>query len=146
MRAGCDGERLALNGFLFRILYHNFQSCETKSRRASLGRGVSEGAYCTLYDVVNYQFAMQDSCLCFVHINREHVTMLLHVTLCYIVFHDCIGRSVSGGSGRTPSWFVQSLPTSTERSQKLCDHLTTSLVWGTSTLWNELVPNIWEHL
>ena len=72
--------------------------------------------------------------------------MLLHVTLCYIVFHDCIGRSVSGGSGRTPSWFVQSLPTSTERSQKLCDHLTTSLVWGTSMLWNELAPNIWEHL
>ena len=106
----------------------------------------------TLYGI-NYQFGLQDSCLCFVRINStgkaqvlSYYFVLLRVTLCYIAFHDCVGRSVSGGNGWIPSWFVQSLPTSTERSQKLCGHLTTSPVWGTSTPWNELVPNIWEHL
>ena len=89
--------------------------------------------------------------MCFVYINSMGQILacyfMLHcVTLCFIVFHDCVGRSVSGGSGWIPSWFVQSLPTFTELSQKLCDHLTTSPVWGTSTPWNELVPNIWEHL
>ena len=86
--------------------------------------------------------------LCLVQIPKYHgqvtnIVMLHCVTLCYMTV---LGRSVSGGSGWIPSWFVQSLPTSTERSQKLCGHLTTSLAWGTSTPWNELVPNTLEHL
>lgn len=67
-------------------------------------------------------------------LNRSQIETQL--TLCYNVLHNCAGRSASGESGWTPSWYVRSPQTSTGHSQRLCRHLTMSRVWETSVQWS----------